>query len=87
MNIRFAMIVLSVTAIAAPDVQAQDRPRQHAAFSDSVLKAMIARKPKTKTPLIARIPAMRRYEAKRLSAKSAHRPPASVTAIRKTSQK
>ncbi len=87
MNIRIAFMVLGLTAIAAPKARAQGRPQQQVVLSESVLKAMIAQKPKTKTPLTARIAVMRQSAANGSTAKSTHAAPASVTEIRKTSRK
>ncbi len=87
MNIRIAFLVLCLTAIAAADVRGQGRPQQQVVLSDSVLKAMIAQKPKTKKPLTARIAVMRQSAATDPTAKSTHAWPATVTEIRKPLRK
>ena len=85
MNIRISLIVLGSIAVAAPAARAQGHPKQQVVVSQSMLKSMIALKPKTKTPLTARIAAMRRTPAAHSAQVSA--PPATVTEIRKTSRK
>jgi hypothetical protein len=80
-------MALASIVIAAPTARAQGNPQQQFAITESVLKAMIAQKPKTKTPLTARIAAMRRPAQTRSSQVSTPTPPATVTEIRKTSRK
>ncbi len=80
-------MALGLTATAAPGARAQRRPQQQVVLSDSVLKAMIAHKPKKQTPLTARIAAMRLSVANGPPAKPAHAAPASVPEIRETSRK
>ena len=85
MNIRISLIVLGSIAVAAPSARAQGHPQQQVVASQSVLKSMIALKPKTKTPLSARIAVMRRPAVAHSSQASA--PPATVKEISKTSRK
>lgn len=76
-------MVVGLAAIAAPGAKAQGRPQQQPVLSDSVLKAMIAHKPKTKKSFTAGIAAMRHARADSTRAKSTHPAPASVREIRK----
>jgi hypothetical protein len=84
MTIRFfAMISLAVVLGAAP-VRAQGKQPQQIVFSPSVLKAMTAQKPKSKTPLSARL-GMHRVPASNISTAPASRAAAtSVSQIWKT---
>ena len=84
---RIALLVLCLTTVAAADAKAQGRTQRQVVLSDSVLRAMIAQKPKTKTPFSPRVAAMLQSAAKGSTRQSVHTPPASVTEIKKTPRK
>ncbi|MFN2603708.1 MAG: hypothetical protein ABR582_13265 [Gemmatimonadaceae bacterium] len=83
MTIRFcAMISLAVVLGAAP-AGAQGKQPEKVVFSPAVLKAMTAQKPKSKTPLSARL-GIRRIPSSNIStAHASHAATTSVSQIKK----
>jgi hypothetical protein len=79
MTIRIAFIAAATLVLSASSANAQGRPRQQVVLSEAVLKSMIANKPKSKTPLTARVGMVRRSSV--VATKPGQAAPASVREI------
>lgn len=81
MTIRFAFIGAGIFVAALTPAGAQGRPpQQQVVLSEAVLKSMTANRPKSKTPLTARVGMVRRS-----SIAAAKKSPAAPTAVREIS--
>ena len=60
MTIRIAFIAVTTLVLFASSANAQARPPQRIVLSETVMKTMVANKPKAKTPLTARLGVVRR---------------------------
>ncbi|MEO5580905.1 MAG: hypothetical protein ABIR58_09610, partial [Gemmatimonadaceae bacterium] len=60
MIIRIAFIGAATLVLSASSAKAQGRPPQQVVLSEAVMKSMVAHKPKSKTPLTARLGMVRR---------------------------
>ncbi len=85
MTIRIALIAALALAFSAGSANAQGRAPQHVVLSESVLKAMTAQKPKTKTHLTERMQMMRRSNVSSAAPKPGQFAPTSVREIKKAS--
>jgi len=85
MTIRTAFIGAATLVVSASSTSAQGRPPQQVVVSEAVMKAMVANKPKSKTPLGARVGIVRRANV--VATKPAQAAPTSVREISPTSKK
>ena len=63
MTIRTAFIAAATLVFLASSASAQGKPPQQIVLSKAVMKSMIANKPKSKTPLTARLGMVQRSSA------------------------
>ena len=85
MTIRIAIIGAATLILAASSANAQGRPPQRIVLSDAVMKSMVAHKPKSKTPLTARVGMVRHSRA--VPTKPDQAAPTSVREISPNSKK
>ena len=85
MTIRIALIAALALAFSAGSANAQGRAPQQVVLSGSILKAMTAQKPKTKTRLAEWMQMMRRSNVSRAAPKPGQFAPTSVREIEKAS--
>lgn len=85
MTIQIALLTALALAFSAGSANAQGRAPQPVVLSESVLKAMTAQKPKTKTPLAQRMQKVRRSSVSSAAPKSGVFAPTSVHEIKKAS--
>jgi hypothetical protein len=81
MTIRIAFIGAATLVFSASSLNAQGRPPQKVVLSEAVMKSMVANKPKSKTPLTARIGIVR--QARTVVLKPGKGAPTSVREISK----
>jgi hypothetical protein len=85
MTIRIAFIGAATLVLSASSVNAQGRPPKQVVISEAAMKSMVANKPKSKTPLTARMGMVRRSHI--VAAKPGQAAPTSVREIKATSNK
>ena len=85
MTIRIAFIGAATIVLSASSANAQARPPQRVILSEAVMKSMVANKPKSKTPLTARLGMVRK--ASGVTTKPAKAAPTSVGEIIPTSNR
>jgi hypothetical protein len=85
MTIRIAFIGAATLVLSASSVNAQGRPPQKVVLSEAVMKSMVANKPKSKTPLTARVGMVR--QSRITAVKPAQTAPTSVREIAPVSKK
>lgn len=85
MTTRTAFIGAAALVLSASSVSAQGKPPKQIVISEAVMKSMAANKPKSKTPLTARLGMIR--QARSVTPKPAHGTPTSVREIRPASKK
>jgi len=85
MTIRYASIAAVSLVLSASSATAQGRPPGRVVLSEAVMKSMIANKPKSKTPLAARVGMVGRSSV--APAKPGHAAPTSVREVSSTSKK
>jgi hypothetical protein len=81
MKSRIGFVIALALAASAQTALAQGRPQQQVVVAPSVLKSMTAQKPKSKTPLTARLGMMRRAPAATRAAPSTPLGPTAVRAV------
>lgn len=84
MTIRIAFIGAATLVLSASSAKAQGRPQQ-VVLSEAVMKSMVANKPKSKTPLTARLGMVRQSSV--VATKPGQAAPTSVREISPTSKK
>lgn len=84
MTIRTAFIGAATLVLLASSANAQGRPPQQVVVSKAVMKSMVANKPKSKTPLAARIGMVRRSSV--VATKPGNAAPTSVRQIKPSSK-
>jgi hypothetical protein len=85
MTIRIALIGAATLILSASSANAQGRPPQQVVLSEAVMKSMVANKPKSKTPLTARVGMVRQWSV--VATKPGQAAPTSVREISPTSKK
>lgn len=85
MTMRIAFIGAAMLVFSASSAAPQGRQPQQVVVSDAVMKAMVANKPKSKTPLTARLGLVRHASA--VATKSGQAAPTSVREISSTPKK
>jgi hypothetical protein len=85
MTIRAAFVGAASLILLASSGNAQGRPRERVVLSEAVMKSMIANKPKSKTPLAARVGMVRRSSV--VPAKPGQSGPTSVQEVSPASRK
>ncbi len=85
MTIRIAFIGAATLVLSTSSADAQGRQPQQVVLSEAVMKSMVANKPKSKTPLTARL-AMRRQSSV-VATKPGQAAPTAVREISPTSKK
>jgi hypothetical protein len=85
MTIRIAFIGAATLVLSASSAASQGRPPQQVVLSEAVMKSMVANKPKSKTPLIARVGMVRPSSV--VATKPGQAAPTSVREIGPTSKK
>ncbi|MDP9177012.1 MAG: hypothetical protein M3O61_04975 [Gemmatimonadota bacterium] len=85
MTIRIAFIGAAALVLSASSASAQGRPPQEVVLSKAVMKSMVANKPKSKTPLTARVGMVR--QSRVVATKPGQAAPTSVRAISPTSKR
>lgn len=85
MTIRLAFIGAATLALLSSAANAQVRPAQQVVVSEAVMKSIVANKPKSKTPLTARVGMVRRSRV--AATKAGQEAPTSVREITPTNKK
>jgi len=85
MTIRIALIGTAMLVLSASTAASQGRPPQKVVLSEAVMKSMGANKPKSKTPLTARLGIVPRSNV--VATKRGNAAPTSVREIKATSKK
>ena len=85
MTIRTAFIGAVTLVLSASSGNAQGRPPKQVVLSEAVMKSMFANKPKSKTPLTARVGMVQRSGV--VATKTGQAAPTSVRQISPTSKK
>ncbi len=85
MTIRVAFIGAATLVLSASSAASQGRPPQQVVLSEAVMKSMVANKPKSKTPLTARVGMVRQSSV--VATKPGQAAPTSVREIRATPKK
>ena len=85
MTIRIAILGAATLVLSASSASAQGRPPQQVVLSRAVMKSMVANKPKSKTPLTARVGMVRQSSV--VATKPGQAAPTSVRQTSSTSKK
>jgi len=84
MTIRIALIGAATLVLSASSANPQGRQPQQVVLSEAVMKSMVANKPKSKTPLTARLGMVRQSSV--VATKPGQAAPTSVREISPTSK-